>query len=229
MVLAAVPAFSSEQDAEFQSLLEGLASEVFQERVAAEESLRAWAMRQRDGGKNLLAGKMERSEDPEVTSRLRQVLMEAVVRDEMAAGPGYVGIAPADLSIPGGKGGERGAVSVLFVAPGTPGERAGLKPGDVIISLDGGQWEVGKAADAFRAGIAAKRPGTKVRFEVLRIEDAQPGEIEVELAPRPLVLPNPAAGMFGAPREPLDPRVAEERARENLFRVWMDKWRLENR
>ncbi len=229
MALAAVPAFSSEPDAEFRSLMNGLASEVFRERAAAEANLREWATRQRDGGKSLLAAKMERSRDPEVISRLRQVLMEMVVRDEMAAGPGYVGIALADLSVPGGRGGQRGAISVLFVAPGTPGERAGLKAGDVIVSLDGGEWEPGKASDAFRAGIAAKKPGARVRLEMLRIEGARPEEVEVELAPRPLVLPNPAAGILGAPREALDPRVAEERARESLFRAWMDKWRLENR
>ena len=46
-------------------------------------------------------------------------------------GPGYLGVQPAEKLLPGG------GLEVKKVVEGTPGERAGFRPGDVIMAVDG--------------------------------------------------------------------------------------------
>jgi serine protease Do len=59
---------------------------------------------------------------------------------------------------------ERGAL-VASVDPGSPAEKAGLKPGDVVLSLDGKR--IGDSAELPRI-VGEKRPGTRVRMDVWR-------------------------------------------------------------
>jgi serine protease Do len=58
----------------------------------------------------------------------------------------------------------RGAV-VSDVAPGSPAQRAGLQPGDIVLSVDGRPVE---DARALSDAIAALQPGTKVQVRVRR-------------------------------------------------------------
>ena len=59
---------------------------------------------------------------------------------------------------------ERGAL-VASVDPDSPAEKAGLKPGDVVLSLDGNR--IKDSADLPRI-VGERRPGTRVRMEVWR-------------------------------------------------------------
>ncbi|RMF98609.1 MAG: PDZ domain-containing protein, partial [Gammaproteobacteria bacterium] len=70
-------------------------------------------------------------------------------------------------------------VRVDSVVPGSPAERAGLKPGDVITALDGQPL-----ADlaAFSAALKKYRPGDRVRAEIRRGADRL--DVELELAAR---------------------------------------------
>lgn len=219
----AVPALSFAEEP--RESLAGLGSESFRERSAAEERLGRWAGENGERAKDWLATSMDATADPEVKRRLRKVLKGVVVEDEIASGPGYVGIqmAPAQIMLPGEKR-LRGGVSVQFVVPGTPGERAGLRPGDTIVSLEGRKWSVEKAIDGFREAVSERRPGARVKLGVLR--DGKVLTVEVELAPKPLALPELALGaMFGMAREAPDMTEAEERAREELFKAWLGNWR----
>lgn len=79
---------------------------------------------------------------------------------------GFAGFAPADLTAglrnqigytgPGG-------LDVYQVEPGTPADRAGLEPGDVILQADG---KPVTTADALRKYIASKKPGDTLRLDV---------------------------------------------------------------
>ncbi|MGB6987360.1 MAG: trypsin-like peptidase domain-containing protein [Candidatus Aquilonibacter sp.] len=79
---------------------------------------------------------------------------------------GFAGFAPADLTSglrnqigytgPGG-------LAVVQVEPGTPADKAGLEPGDVILQADG---KPVTNADTLRKYIASKKPGDVLRLNV---------------------------------------------------------------
>jgi serine protease Do len=79
---------------------------------------------------------------------------------------GFAGFAPVDLTA-----GARnqigytgpGGVAVAQVVPGTPADKAGLEPGDVILQVDG---KPVTTADALRKYIASKKPGDILRLDV---------------------------------------------------------------
>ena len=73
----------------------------------------------------------------------------------------------------------RGAI-VEDVTPGSPGDRIGLRPYDVILSFDG--HEVVNDDELMRE-IAARAPGTAADFQVLR--DGHQFGTSVKLAERP--------------------------------------------
>jgi len=79
---------------------------------------------------------------------------------------GFAGFAPADLT-PGlrnqiGYNG-RGGLAVVEVEPGTPADKAGLEPGDVILQADGKAFNT---AAALRKYIGSKKPGDVLRLDV---------------------------------------------------------------
>jgi serine protease Do len=73
----------------------------------------------------------------------------------------------------------RGAL-VQDVSDGSPGERAGLKPYDTIVAIDGAQ--VANDDDLIRS-IASKSPGTAAKLVVVR--DGRQETVTVKLAERP--------------------------------------------
>ncbi len=94
-----------------------------------------------------------------------------------------------------------GAV-VQDIKAGSPAERMGLRPYDVILSLDGNQVTRG---DDVLHGVAGRVPGTAIRIGVLR--DGREFEASVKLAARP----SERRGDPPADRPPVaDPRRSEE-------------------
>ena len=74
---------------------------------------------------------------------------------------------------------------VQDVAPGSPGARAGLRPYDVIVSLDG---DPVRTQDRLTRSIAERRAGTAARLEYLR--DGRTQAVTVRLAERPRQAPD---------------------------------------
>ena len=119
---------------------------------------------------------------------------------------GYIGVALRDvdgdvqgsLKLPV----KQGAL-VQDITPGSPAERAGLRPYDVIVALDGKPQE--NDTQLIR-DIAAHAPGTAVKLAVIR--DGRQEEIVVKLAERPSRDRSPApAAPAGDRRSDTDPAL----------------------
>jgi len=94
---------------------------------------------------------------------------------------GRIGVAiqgmDADLAKALGMDHPRGAL-VEHVEPGSPGDKAGIKSGDVVLALDG--QGVAHAEDLPRM-VARHAPGTRVKLTVMH--DKQKHDVDVTLAP----------------------------------------------
>ena len=96
---------------------------------------------------------------------------------------GYLGMVPAELThlekeALGLSEDVRG-IFVESVQPGTPGEKGGLQPSDVIIELD--DQPVGNVTD-FRLRVARHKPGETLKATILR--DGQEKKLKFQLANR---------------------------------------------
>jgi len=98
---------------------------------------------------------------------MARTIMDQLISDGRVV-RGFLGVSISDLtselSASFGFQGTRG-VLVQDVSPETPGARAGLKPGDIVVELDGKPAET---ASEFRGRIAETRPGTVVKLGVFR-------------------------------------------------------------
>jgi len=72
-----------------------------------------------------------------------------------------------------------GGAVVAGVEPGSPGEQAGLKPGDVITRLNDRPID---SADALIAATRSKAFGETVTLQVQREGESQPVPVEVTLS-----------------------------------------------
>lgn len=89
-------------------------------------------------------------------------------------GRAYLGIDPAPF-----KAGSDG-VKIARLLEGTPAQKAGLRAGDVIVSVDG--FDIGTTRDLVEA-LNARRPGERVPFTLAR--EGQPVMITVMLGRKP--------------------------------------------
>ena len=111
-----------------------------------------------------------------------------------AVEPGYLGMLADDQA--GGSG-----VRIVELTVGAPGEKAGLKAGDVVTAIDG--KPIATMRD-FEPILLSTQAGTKLTFQVLR--DNQPQQIVVTLGQRPA----PGERRFDFGRIPDDPTAPPE-------------------
>ncbi|MFC7491211.1 MULTISPECIES: S1C family serine protease [unclassified Knoellia] len=91
----------------------------------------------------------------------------------------YLGVAPVDGTASDGKATRAGA-ELRTVSAGTPAEKAGLKPGDVVIAVNDERVE---SAEALVAHIREYAVGDTVKLTVLRDDKSQ--EVSATLAAAP--------------------------------------------
>ena len=105
------------------------------------------------------------------------------LRDKGKVTRGWMGVTigamSEDLAATYGLKEARGAV-VGMVTPGSPAEKAGLQPEDVVLSVDG--HAIQDNGDLSRY-IASKTPGTPVRLEVLRGKERRTANVTLGTFP----------------------------------------------
>ncbi len=96
--------------------------------------------------------------------RARRIAEDLIVHGEVREG--YLGISVSDLPArEGAPEGSSGGVTVTAVEPGSPGERAGVRRGDQIVSVDGFEPS---SAEEFRFRIRDLAIGQAARLELGR-------------------------------------------------------------
>lgn len=114
---------------------------------------------------------------PTVRDVIGQLLEHGSVRHP------FIGIQPAPLTPEIARllrVGTDAGVLVLEVVPAGPAAQAGIRAGDVIVSVDG---EPVEAVEAFLAALRAHRPGDRLRLEIIR--EGEQMTFDVTLAERP--------------------------------------------
>lgn len=199
-------------------LLRGLASEIFSERESAQAELTEWSMRHPKAATPALLKLSESDDDPEVRKRALNVLRALGDADYLSDGQGYLGIRMLEELIEVGEdGNERFGIRVVDVMEGSPAQKADLRRGDLIISLDGKGWERGGAVTEFGDTVAAKKPLVDMILMVKRAEPAAIA-ITVKLGKRPVA----DLQMAGD-----DLRLLEEQAKQRHFKDWLRKQQAE--
>ncbi|GAA5125339.1 hypothetical protein GCM10023212_26850 [Luteolibacter yonseiensis] len=205
-----------------ESIVGKLGSQRFREREDAEEELLAWTRSQPGDGADILLKASHVQKDPEVRERCLSVLRVVVADQYSKEGRGYIGIGlKAFVGNLPGEAEPCGMIQVTQVQPDFPGQRAGLRPADLIVSLDGETWRDATAHEEFSRKIAGLKPDTKVRLKVLR--DQKLLDLEATLVRRPVVADNP---FFDSRKT--DAEGLEQAAREAHFKQWMNERRIDD-
>ena len=97
-------------------------------------------------------------------------MVRGVVSDIIANGRvirGWIGIAPQDINEEQASqlGLAQAGVLLVYVDVGSPGQEAGLRPGDLLLEIDGAPTH---SAQDTLASIAAHKPGSTIAIKVLR-------------------------------------------------------------
>jgi serine protease Do len=122
----------------------------------------------------------------------------SAIKDQLVANGrvdrGYLGIRIQEVTpdLAAYFGIDAGGILVSDVEPGSPAERGGLKPEDVILTLDG---EDARAVDRFRNRVAGIAPGTAVTLGLLRGGEALTLRLETG------TMPGPGVATLVAPQE----------------------------
>ena len=195
-------------------LVSDLANGEFRIREKAQSELLAQSRQKPERAMDELFRLSRSSGDPEIRLRCVAILRDLLKDQYMKEGQGFVGIGRLDKTVDiAGRTGPCHGVLVTSVRNGTPAERSGIRVGDLIISLNGGEWKQGIASETFADQIAAMRPGTKVTLAIYR--DDKKIDVDLVLVRRPAGLP--MEFMLG---QTFDPEKAENDALEAFFRDW---------
>lgn len=147
------------------------------ERVQATQAL----LRREDLGLAAVRDALRRAEAPEIRCRLLAVARHWFLRARAAEGferrnQGAVGMHP--VAVGGGKDARRAGILVADTFPGFPGH-AHLRPGDVILALDGERLAYDNTLPDFQKRIKQRAPGDRVRFRLRR--DGRPHTVAFRL------------------------------------------------
>jgi predicted metalloprotease with PDZ domain len=208
-------AFASAQQVP-KELLEGLSSDEFKQREASQLEIQKWADANGEVGIKAIYKIYSESDDPEVISRCLVVLRKLSEKDYMSDGKGYLGVrlAEENLLVPGEEKAQIG-IRIITVMQGSQAEVAGIKAGDVIVSMDGKKWHEPGAINEFTNTVSSYKPLRKVVFEIKRPGEEKLLEIPVILGKRPV---ENLDEMYYRPMEDL-----EKMARDRHFEEWLNK------
>lgn len=177
--------------------LEKLSSDDFSLREKAYADLEEWSLRTLTASPELLHEAWKESDDPEVQTRCYSLMRKAILQREFGKGKGFLGIQMLGVDLPGEAAGHQ-AVSVQQVLDGTPAQKVGLRPGDLIVGVDkvnlmppdpqqarqfGFEVVQSHAVSRFSTYIKSRQPGDKVTLHLLR--DGKSMDVDVALMKLP--------------------------------------------
>ena len=156
------------QEATLSQLIEDLGSPVWRTRETATLSL----MQRGPKIYDTMRAAYRQASQHEVRRRIKRVVAEVYVSQLLGPAPAFLGIShtPSDLTwqtdarVPAGGS----ALQINDVFPWTAADRAGVRRGDLVVSLNGKRATVDHPAGRFPAWIKAQRVGTLCRLGVLR-------------------------------------------------------------
>lgn len=199
-------------------LVKDLSSEEFAKREAAQAELLELARKSPKSAISELVRLSEGDDDPEIRKRSLQVLRELADVDYLSEGQGYLGILMQEELLEGGQEGNgKAGIRVLDVMKGSPAEKADLRRGDLIISLDGKGWQGVGAVTEFGNTVSAKKPLVEVTLMVKRGEP-DPIAVTMKLGKRPVPDLRMAGGDLG---------LLEDQAKERHFKEWLRQQQAE--
>jgi C-terminal processing protease CtpA/Prc len=147
---------------------------------------------------------MAATRDPEVRTRLRQVLAAVVDAAIYRRPRSYLGIQLNQKVQAAADGEPRIGIEVASIVPNSPAARADVQPGDAIRRVDGRDVSGEKALTEFVQYVQSRQPGTRLRLGLGRGADALTIEAVVE--------PMPAE---------MQARAAGEESSEEFFARWL--------
>lgn len=206
------------------AMLEGLKSENFAERERAEAELLAWTRQQPDASMEALYQQSRTAQDPELRERCMSVLRELVTDDYLRNGVGYIGIRmnpnTESVNVPG-EDQPRFAIRLIQVEPDTPGHKAGLLGGDLLLGVNDTAWKQEDTSAEVSDKIKSLKAGTRVTLKLFR--DGKIVEIPLVLARRPAAadILQFQFGLGGLQNGPETAAAVERAAREDYFRRWL--------
>jgi len=178
-----------------------LAAETWSERDAAERELTD-VLVAHPVVLDYLLSIMRSTRDPEIGFRLKNVFRGYYLKkvNPVAGRRGFIGLRLAPIAFGDPAVSMTSAILIVGVEPGLPGEKAGLRNGDMILETDGVKMSV----DEFIEYIAMKGPGRVVTLTIRR--GAEAVEKKVTLVERPKELPDPLDGATS----------------DDFFKKWLD-------
>jgi len=198
-------------------ILRDLQRDEFRVRENAQERLLRWARQDVPARAKLLLTSAKEAPDPEVRQRSHNVLHALAMEAYLQEGEGFVGIQMVAVRarVPGEGEDARELITITRVLRDTPAREAGLRPGDMIASVDGIDLAEDDALPSFQEMIKEMKPGKPTRFGIVR--DGELLEIEVILGRRP---PEAAEHMLGHPMADMNELARQDRDR--FFREWLE-------
>lgn len=169
-----------------------LSSDQFEVRASAYVELEKWSKKNVKTSPELLRKVWSESKDPEVKTRCYELMKKAVLVRKFGKGKGFVGIMMDPMVIrqqlgkqpKGVKPQQEGkkpkvqvkrGINIAQVLPNTPGQKAGLKAGDVILGIDQLDFnklpEENQAVDVrslFQIYVASKQPDDVITLHLIR-------------------------------------------------------------
>lgn len=143
-----------------------------------------WSTRQRASDDLFFAGpaaypplkeEFRRTRNYEVRRRIHYIVELIYFFHGQKQGNGFLGI---QYNAANPLEGDR--IRVIRVVPGSGAERAGLRAGDLVLSIDG--TRISNGTDGFRRMIEERKPGTRIALVVLR--DQRSLQLSAVLGPR---------------------------------------------
>jgi membrane-associated protease RseP (regulator of RpoE activity) len=158
--------FASAEEVDPQSLIPLLGAEEFSIREKASNELVLIGRNDPEAVQQLCLRQIRNSDDPEIVSRCRKIILELLTEDQ-----GFIGIRHMALGGFGEQVPAKPSVMVSEVVPGLPAAIAGLRAFDTIVAInDKPLARIDPAAD-LRQRIAAAGSGKQLVLEVMRGEE----------------------------------------------------------